>query len=548
MTEGEYRMTNYADLSDKRAYLQVLGCLIKNPMLMDDVDMPLESSDFDTEYFYKIVFVAVYNLFQQGVEIIDEYAIDSYLSNYSKEYETFQINSGLEWIADAKEMSSLENYSYYYHRVKKFSLLRYYEKNGLDTTPIYNPALSDNTEENDKFDKLTEQFIVDKIETAFVIEPKAHYCSMQDVEASQPGEGIDDIIDGFLRTPDYGYSMCSLAMNTICRGLRVGLYLRSGYSGIGKTRMSVMDAANFAIPYKYNLKDKKFDYTGYETPTLYINAEDGLKKIKRILASCVSGVNDKHILEGKYEKGELERVRQANKYIKSAPLELVYYSDFTIEDIENIIKKYVLQKGIKIVIFDYVQMTSKIWASKNRMEHEYQAILEFCRRLEQLSKKLDIAILSGLQLKPDSKDAKYKDESCLQGAKAVVQKADANIIISKPNNAEKQKIEKITKKMIGCPEINFLQWCSKVRDGSLVSVIVCSHLDLGSLTIRDIFVTDYDFNLLPLEFTKIEEIKEEEVEQIIKDNSRELNINETDEVDDDDDDEEETITKPKFDW
>ena len=539
-------MTNCAGLSDKRAYLQVLGCLLQNPMLMDDVDMPLETTDFDTEQFYKIIFVAIYNLFQQGVENIDEYAIDSYLSNYSKEYDIFQSNKGLEWIVDAKDMSSLENYSYYYHRVKKFSLLRYYEKNGLDTTPIYDLTKSDTNEENDKFDKLTEQSIVDRIETAFVIEPKAHYCSMQDVEASQAGAGLDDIIDGYLQTPDYGYSMCSLAMNTICRGLRVGLYLRSEHSNIGKTRTFAMDVANFSIPYKYNHETKKFDYTGHSTPTLYINTEDGLKKVKRIISSCVSGVDDKHILEGKYEKGELERVRKANEYIKSAPLDLVYYSDFTIEDIENIIKKYVLQKGVKIVVFDYVQMTSKMWASKNRMEHEYQAILEACRRLKQLSEKLNIAILSGLQLKPDSKDAKYKDETCLQSAKAVVQKADVNIIMSKPNNAEKQKIEKITRNMMGCPEINFLQWCSKVRDGSLVSVIVCSHLDLGTFTIKDVFVTDYDFNLLPLEFTKIEEIKEEEVEQIVKENSREMIITEDEDIENEDT--ETDNTKYDFNW
>ena len=539
-------MTEYAGLSDKRAYLQVLGSLLQNIMLLDDVDRPLESSDFDTEQFYKIIFVAIYNLYQQGVEVIDEYAIDSYLSNYSKEYEVFQSNKGLEWIADAKELSSLENYSYYYHRVKKFSLLRYYEKKGLDTTPLFDVTKADTEEENNKFDNLTEQQIVDKIETIFVVEPKAHYCSMQDVEASQAGAGLHDIVDKFLSVPDYGYSMCSKALNTICRGLRTGLYLFSGYSGIGKSRHYMMQAANFSVPYRFIEDIKDFKYTGYDTPTLYINTEDGLDKVKRVILSCVSGVNDKHILLGQYDKGELERIRKAEEYIKSSPLELVYYSDFTIEDIENIIKKYVLQKGIKIVIFDYIQMTSKMWATKGRQEHEYQAILEASRRLKQLSEKLDIAIMSGLQLRPDSKEFKYKDETCLQSAKAVVQKADVNVIFSKPTNAEKQKIERITRNMIGCPEINFLQWCSKVRDGSLVSVIVCSHLDLGSLNIRDVFVTDYDFNLIPLEFTEIEKIKDEEIEEVIKENSRDIILNEEHKTGTDDD--EEVVVNPKFNW
>lgn len=544
-------MSEYTGLSDKRAYLQVLGSLLQNNMLLDDVDRPLETSDFDTEQFYKIIFVAIYNLYQQGVETIDEYAIDSYLSKYPKQYDVFQSNKGLEWIVDAKELSSQENYSYYYHRMKKFSLLRYYEKKGLDTTPIYDITKADTEEENNKFDNLTEQEIVDKVEATLVIEPKTRFCSMQDVESSQAGDGLHEMVEQYLGVPDYGYSMCSKAINTICRGLRPGLYLRSGYSGIGKSRTYMMEAANFAVPYEYDFDIKDFKYTGHDTPTLYINTEDGLKKSKRIILSSVSGVNDKHILLGQYEDGEWERILKAETYIESAPLEIVYCSDFTIEDIENIIKKYVLQKGIKIVIFDYIQMTSKMWATKGQSQHEYQAILDMARRLKQLSEKLDIAIMSGLQLRPDSKEFKYKDETCLQSAKAVVQKADVNIIISKPTNAEKQKIERITRNMLGCPEINFLQWCSKVRDGSLVSVIVCSHLNLGTMRVKDVFVTDYDFNLIPLEFTEIEKIKDEEVEEIIKENSRDIVLTEEEEIEKEseyNDDEDEIVVNPRFNW
>ena len=82
----------YAGLADKRAYLQVLGCIILNPLLLDDNNRPLYREDFATEVFYKYIFVAVYNLYQQGVEKIDECTIDSYMSNYPEQYKVFQTN------------------------------------------------------------------------------------------------------------------------------------------------------------------------------------------------------------------------------------------------------------------------------------------------------------------------------------------------------------------------------------------------------------------------------------------------------------------------
>ena len=43
------------NLVDKRAYLIVLGCLLQDPSLIDDIDRPLDRTDFDTESFYENV-------------------------------------------------------------------------------------------------------------------------------------------------------------------------------------------------------------------------------------------------------------------------------------------------------------------------------------------------------------------------------------------------------------------------------------------------------------------------------------------------------------
>ena len=144
----------YDNLSDKRAYSNTLGCLMLNTALIDDIDRPLDRTDFNTESFYELLYVAIYNLYMNGCETIDEFSIDSYLKDYKTQYAIFQENNGLEYVNNAKTIADLGNYDYYYHRLRKYALLRFYEKNGLDTRFIYDPTTVDKEldAENIKFD------------------------------------------------------------------------------------------------------------------------------------------------------------------------------------------------------------------------------------------------------------------------------------------------------------------------------------------------------------------------------------------------------------
>ena len=543
---------NLVGLSDKRSYLQVLGCLMRNPLELENADRPLSKSDFSTEKFYQIIYVTIFNLYQRGVEKIDEYAIDSYLKDYTEQYKIFTENKGLEWISSAIEMAELSNYEYYYHRLRKFSMLREYEKKGLDTSFIYNRSLLDNADENMKFDSYTEQDIADIVEASLVIDIKNDYCNAYAIDSGQAGDGMLEMIEELRQIPDYGYPLTSLAFNTAARGGRRGkLYLISAGTGSGKTRRYLKDACTIAVPYVYDEKKKDFIYTGNDTPCLYIGTEGSRAEFMSILAASVSLVDEDHILMGQYEDGEYERVKKAEEYISASPLFLVYCDEFTIGDIENIIKRYVIQKGIKVAIFDYIQTTAKMTgdlSSRARIKlQEYQILIQFAGRLKALAEKLDILILSGSQLRPDAKEQRYKDETTLQGAKGMAQKCDVGAVISRPTPSEKKKIEKITKNMLGCPEVNSLFWIYKVRRGRLVSIIIHQHVDLGRMTIQDLFVTDFDFNLIDVDFTKIEQM-----DKVVEEKSRKLELDklsdeEATEVPKDDDEEDEVVEN-KFDW
>lgn len=504
-------------LVDKRAYLNVIGCLLQDSSLIDDLDRPLSRQDFKTEDFYELLFVAIYNLYIQGCEKIDEFAIDSYLSHYEKQYKIFQDNHGLDYLVNAREIASLANYDYFYHRVKKFSLLRYYENKGLNTRKLIFDwdAVDEKTieQEHQKFDAYTEEEIVGIVENDMVITPKIEYCSELLSESIQAGCGMDDLITELMDTPDFGYDFTSPFFNALCRGARKGkFYLRSASTSVGKSRNFLMDACNFAVPYTYDLKQKKFIHTGHNIPTLYIGTEGSLREFQTIVLATVSGVDETHILEGDYQKGELERVRQAAQYISESPLYLVYCDDFSITDVENIAKRYVLTYQIEVFIFDYLQnslkLSNEVNARSSMRMQEWQILLIFSARMKALAERLDIAVISGTQLAADDIDAKYKDHRVLQGSKAIANKIDIGVIITRPTDAEKKKIEKLMHSLIGMPEINLLQWCYKVRAGKLSRIIILSHIDLGTMRIKDCLATDFDFhNPVPIDITKVETIE-----------------------------------------
>lgn len=225
-------------LVDKRAYLNTIGCLLQDSSLIDDIDRPLDRTDFNTENFYELLFVAIYNLHMQGCTTIDEFNIDSYLSNYKEQYSIFQENQGIEYLSNAREMATLENYEYYYHRLRKYSLLRYYEKQGLDTRFIYDSTIADTSKmesEQIKFDNYTEQDIIEMVETTFVINPNMKYCTNTLSTDVQAGDGMTALVNELMEVPDVGLALNNEGLNTVSRGARLGcLFMRSCPQGGGK--------------------------------------------------------------------------------------------------------------------------------------------------------------------------------------------------------------------------------------------------------------------------------------------------------------------------
>ena len=129
--------------------MQVFGGLMRQPdLLSDKMAYNLTPDDFDTT-FERYVFTAIYNLYQNGALSIGVIDIDNYLLKHDTAHLIFEKARGIEYLQDCFDMSQLDNFGYYYNRMKKFNALKDLKKLGYDIDTIYcDDLVNPNAEKN----------------------------------------------------------------------------------------------------------------------------------------------------------------------------------------------------------------------------------------------------------------------------------------------------------------------------------------------------------------------------------------------------------------
>ena len=141
---------------DKDAIIQVLGCLIKQPMLLLEEKYRLIKADFP-EMMYEAIFVSIDYLLKNGAPEIDCMAIFNFLQGYPSYYKAVEKNGGIRYIENCENIAELGNFEYYYTKLKKLSLLNQLEEHGFPTVHIYDPSICDSdayVKMQAKFDRL----------------------------------------------------------------------------------------------------------------------------------------------------------------------------------------------------------------------------------------------------------------------------------------------------------------------------------------------------------------------------------------------------------
>lgn len=495
---------------DTAATIQVIGSVFNNPQLLDITDRYIVTDEDFANEFHKVVFGAIYKLHELGAEEITLKSISDFLAARPKSEAIFKTYKGEEWLIKAAENSVSTAFDYYYQRLKKFSLLRAYDNVGMDVSDIYDPDNFLDTKKKQLQEEILDNSTLEQL--AMRVDEKIDAIRMQYVddsfgEAFQAGEGIDDLIDKFKEHPEVGVPLYGPLINTVTRGARLKkFYLRSAATGIGKTRSMIADACYIACEKLY---DENFGWigTGVAQPVLFITTEQELEEIQTMMLAFLSNVNEDHILNGEYEEGEEERVRQAAKLISEAPLYVEELPDFSLKDVEDKIKKNIREHDVKYVFHDYIHTSLKILEEITRRSggvklREDNILFMLSTRLKDICNKYGIFIMSATQLNGDYKDAKVPDQNLLRGAKAIADKIDYGAILMGVTDEDLVALDKILcANIFERPTIKISIY--KNRRGRYKGVYLWCKANLGCCRIQPMFCTGYDYEMINIDDIRI---------------------------------------------
>jgi replicative DNA helicase len=297
-------------------------------------------------------------------------------------------------------------------------------------------------------------------------------------------------------------------INTVTRGARLKkFYLRSAATGVGKTRAMIADACSIACDEIYDLNEKKWINNGTKEPTIFISTEQEIDEIQTMMYAFLSNVDEEHIITGEYLVGEWERVVYAAKLLERCPLYIQQLPDFSLQDIENTIKKGIRDYDVKYVCFDYIHTSMKILSevsSKTGVKglREDNILFMISIRLKDLCNQYGIFILTATQLNADYVTAQQYDQNLLRGAKAIADKIDCGMIMLEVSQEDITALEPLLKKEgFETPVIKISVY--KNRRGRYKSVLLWCKANRGTCRIEPMFMTNYQYQFMPIEDLKI---------------------------------------------
>ena len=495
---------------DPTAIMQIIGCVFNTPQLLEYTDKyTITDNDFPDQ-FHKIAFGAIYKLHELGAQSISLESIADFLAQRPKSEAIFKQQKGEEWLLKVADNATPSTFDYYYSRLKKMSLLRAYDSYGVDVSFIYDPdnildvkkkQLQEDMLDNATLDELARK-VDDRIDAI-----RAEYVDDVYGEAHQAGEGITDLIERLKAHPEVGVPLYGPLINTVTRGARLKkFYLRSAPTGVGKSRTMIADACYIACNWIY---DDVFGWikNGTCQPTLYITTEQEKEEIQTMMLAFLSAVNEEHILNGQYEGDEEERVLRAAQILSEAPLYIEVLPDFSLQDIEDKIKKNIRDHEVKYVFHDYIHTSLKILEEITKRSggvklREDNILFMLSIRLKDLCNQYGIFIMSATQLNGDYQDAKTPDQNLLRGAKAIADKIDYGSILLGVKDEDIQSLDSILSlNTFDRPNIKMSIY--KNRRGRYKGIILWCKADLGCCRVQPMFATTYDYEILSIEDIKI---------------------------------------------
>lgn len=482
---------------DSQAARLCLGAMLIKPSLAISDKFPLVKQDFEPQIFHLRLYQAIAALAKRGAQSIS--AMDCYTlcANNAEVKRVFDDNALSDFIDTIKQLADVGNFELYWSSVRKATLLREYAKAGFDIGRFeVEPEKHSIQEILDYYDGLAinirKQFYQDK--------------SMRELKA---GDGFEAIKERFKDEPAFGATTFSRYLNTAARGWQRGqLTMHGAVSGSGKTGVALYNAALVACPELWD------DEAGCYQPNpcyqhkgcLVIQYElNDQEELTPKLIGSISGVQTYHILNGRYEDGEEERVDKAIEILHDSNIYLVTMPRFTNDKLKACIKEYATLHDVGYVVFDYVSQQSTVSsdiAKKNGVATRSDQVLsDIVSNLKDIAVENNVAILTFCQTNAAVNQQEILDAGCLAGSRAMQDKLDVGGIIMPLRRQEKEIVAMMVEAGKAPIEPNRIIHLFKVRFGNQIQHLkIWGRLDLNTGRWVDCWCTDSDNK--PYEMTR----------------------------------------------
>ena len=467
---------------------------MKKPSLLSEKDKyNLQPSDFESR-FERYIFIAILNSYTNGAQSLSEIDIDNYLMEHKDQYLLFQQNNGISYLQDALDMSTPENFEYYYNRIKKFNCLKDLKKSGFDISEFYeeNELNPRQFEINQRFETLKPKDIFDSLKRK-IYKVEGEYTEGDASITTDISVGIDELLEKLKNSPDAGARFQGKYFNTVTRGARKGkYYIVSFPSGGGKTRLLLGEACYLAFPMRYSWETMEWKITGNAEKTLFIATEQAKEEIQTMVVAYLTGINEDVILYGHFTKEQQTIIDQAKEVIKKYKnnLMIVQIPMPSVEIVKSVIRQNCIVNDTKNVFFDYIFSNPALLNEFRDLRiREDVALLMLSTALKDLAVEQDVFMMSATQLNSsqDTNEKGIKNQNSIRGSKSIVDKADIAMIGGLVPDDQRDQIAPYVAKY-GMPTQVYDVY--KVRRGKWTNLKIWSNVDLGTCRRSDVFVTD----------------------------------------------------------
>lgn len=478
---------------DKSCSRQVLGCLMQKPQFLNETDKYLFTIDDFFSRFEKYIFIAIDGLYKSGATNIGIADIENYLCTNDAAKQSFQINNGIEYLQDAEEISNVENFDYYYKKLKKINLLRDIQKTGKDISNYYVTDLTSPKalEINKKFEELTIEDIINN-EKKELLKLENQYGKSEEVKTLTLADGLREMLERLKESPDVGLPIQGKIYNQVINGAQPqALTIRAGGSGLGKTRHAVGDACMLAYPINYNWDTCQWELTGSNQKVLFIITEQTPEQIQRMVLAYITGINESRFKFPNFSKLEEAVIEQGISLIEQYKdnFIIVQMPNPTIGLVKSIIREKCFIHNFSHVFYDYIFIGPALLNEFRGFNlRNDEVLLMFATALKDLAVELNVSIMTSTQVNANVDDNKnIRNESSLAGGRATINKADNGAVLARPTKEELETLEPVIQQY---GEPNVVTDIFKVRSGEWTQVRIWSKVDLGTMRKKDLFITN----------------------------------------------------------